>query len=363
MRRAAGRGHERDPSGLPTVAQLGPLSRAVKGTLPGNLAGALWRSRRMPASIARAALAARGERGSVAPAHPPRTRFRAVYVVLAGPGDWPALHDLLDSIRRFEEDAKVVVVDDASADCRQSVVRAAFPGVDVVRRRWPSSGPPRNFRPLAQGIAAALRYDFEVLGKLDTDALVTGPAPSAAAGELFAREPRIGMAGTYGMRGDGVPESYDFDAFVLATTRRWSPSAARLMRRAEVGGYDGAKVHGGVYFVSRAALDALARSGHLGWRPPWWTQLAEDFWLSVMMLANGFELGSLGGPGEPLLVASKHLPLPKEQVLAEGKLAVHSVRRGRDGEDERELRAFFRQARTRPREDSASSGASRPPVR
>lgn len=354
-------GIELDASGLPPVERLGHLARFTKGTLPGNMLSALWRRRRAPGIAVAATRVSLRDRGWRPPPRPGRRLYPAVYVVLAGPGDWPALAEVLDSLARYEPDAKAVVLDDATTDCREQRVRTAYPDVDVVRRRWPSLGPPRNFPPLAHGIRRALEeYDFEVLGKLDTDALVTGEGPSRAAARLFERDPRIGMAGTYRLRGDGLAEDYGFDAFVLRQTRRWSPTARRLLRRAEAGGYDGAKVHGGVYYVSRAALEAVARDGWLSWRTPWWTQLSEDFWLSVMVHASGFQLGSLGGPGEPLLVASKHLPLPKEQVLAEGKLAVHSVRRGSDGESEDELRAFFRQARTAP---ATSPPESAPPGR
>lgn len=354
-------GIDLDASGLPPVERLGRLARFTKGTLPGNALSALWRRRRAPGIAVAAARAALRDRGWHSPPRPGRRAYPAVYVVLAGPGDWPALAEVLDSLARYEPDAKAVVVDDATIDCRERRVRTAYPDVDVVRRRWPSLGPPRNFPPLAHGLRRALEeYDFEVLGKLDTDALVTGEGPSRAAAMLFERDPRVGMAGTYRLRGDGLAEDYGFDAFVLRQTRRWSPTARRLLRQAEAGGYDGAKVHGGVYYVSRAALEAVAGDGWLRWRTPWWTQLSEDFWLSVMVQAGGFQLGSLGGPGEPLLVASKHLPLPKEQVLAEGKLAVHSVRRGSEGESEDELRAFFRQARMAP---APSPPESAPPGR
>src|SRR5918992_371563 len=263
-------GTDHDASGLPPVERLGALARFTKGTLPGNMLSALWRRRRAPGIAVAAARAALRDRGRRPPPRSERRSYPAVYVVLAGPGDWPALAELLDSLARYEPD---------------------------------------------------------------------------------------GMAGTYRLRGDGLPEDYGFDAFVLRQTRRWSPTARRLLRRSEAGGYDGAKVHGGVYYVSRAALEAVAWDGWLRWRTPWWTQLSEDFWLSVMVHASGYRLGSLGGPGEPLLVASKHLPLPKEQVLAEGKLAVHSVRRGSDGESEDELRAFFRQARASPARTSPPESA------
>lgn len=348
-------------TGLRPVAEYSMRDRLVRGTLVGNAAGALWRSRRAPLRAVRSARAARRDRGWRVDAPATGSSFRAAYVVLAGPGDREGLFDLIDSIQAFEGDeVKVVVVDDASVDCRERVVRARFPAVDVVRRAWPSSGPPANYPPLAAGIRHALaNYEFDCLVKLDTDALVTGAAPSRAALELFGADPCVGMAGTLGVRADGVPEAYDYDVWTLRHTERWSPGARSLMKRARAAGYDGSKVHGGVYVVSRAALDGAARAGYLSWRSPWWTPLSEDFWLSVAVLAAGFRLASFGGPGEPFAVGSKFLPLPKEEVLREGKLAIHSVRRGMDGASEDELRRFFRDAR----HGSATPAASAPPGR
>jgi len=61
--------------------------------------------------------------------------------------------------------------------------------------------------------------------------------------------------------------------------------------------------------------------------------------------ACGFCLGSFGAPGEPIASASKFLPLGKEEVARLGKLGIHSTRRGVGGEEERELRAYFRARR------------------
>ncbi len=324
--------------------------RFRKGTVLGNMLSALFRMRRVPLnalSSARVARSDRRERRSLRKPISDGREFQAVYLIPAGPGDWEPLRDTLDSVLRYEgAGAKAIVVDDGSTDCRASVVQAEFPEVDVVRRRWPSGGPPRSLPIVVAGISHALqRYSFEVLIKLDTDALVTGCSPSEAAAQLFEREPQIGMAGTYRIGADGKPETYDWDSWVLRHSARWSPAIRDLVKRARAGGYDGAKVHGGVFALARRALEAMEASGDLGWRAPWWTQLGEDFWLSVMVLANGFELGSLGAPDEPFAVASKYTPIAKQRVLSEGKLAIHSVRRGLDGEDEETLRAFFRDAR------------------
>ena len=305
---------------------------AIKGTLAGKVAAALWRLRR----VRRTAPAA----GS-APAS--RGRFRIVYVVLCGPGELEPLSDLIESIRTWEGDAaKVLVVEDATPDVRWPDVRARFPDVDVIRARRPTGGPPRLSPPIARAYATALeRFEFDVLCKLDTDALVTGSGLGDRAAERFAADPRLGMLGTLDMRADGVPEDYTYDAWVLAHERRWSRTVRDRLERTRAGTYDGRKVHGGVYVLSRRALEAM----DLDADPPWWSQIGEDLWFSLAVCAAGFELGSWGAPGEPTASASKWLPVPLAEIGPRGLLAVHSVRRGADGESEAQVRAALRAQR------------------
>jgi hypothetical protein len=102
---------------------------------------------------------------------------------------------------------------------------------------------------------------------------------------------------------------------------------------------------GGLYLLSRELFEAADRSGLLRRRLPWWLVLSEDTRFSLVTLACGFRLGSIGGPGEPTMVGLNNLPMRKEDVRREGKLAVHSTRRGMEGETEDELRAYFRATR------------------
>jgi hypothetical protein len=311
------------------------------------LAG-IVRARRSPARAYAAWRAERSDRARPHAAVGARRAYTIVYVLPAGPGSWPELRDTIESIYHHDgEDAKVVVADDDSVDSREAVVRSAFPAADVIRVRWPTGGPPRLSNFERRVYAEVLRrYDFDVLCKIDTDALVTGSGLGARAAAEFASRPGVGALGSVGVRADGVPEDYTYDAWLLAHSRRWSRRIARLEDGARANGFTGPRVHGGVYLLSRPALDAAAALGLLRARSPWWSLVPEDLWFSLVVAAAGFSLASWAAPGEPLVSASHHLPLPKEQVLREGKLAIHSVRRGEDGEDEAELRRFFREART-----------------
>lgn len=282
--------------------------------------------------------------------------YRAVFLVLCGPDELGPLSETLASIEHFEgEEVKTIVVEDATRNARWPHVAARHPTVDVLRAPWPTAGPPRLSPLIARGLTAALeRYDFEVLCKLDTDALLCGHGLTACAADAFAADPLAGMLGTVGMRHDGVPEDYSHSRWVLHHERRWSRRVREIHRRATAGTFAGEHVHGGVYLVSRPALDAVAAAGDLARLPPWWSQIGEDLWLSLAVCAAGYELRSWGAPGQPTACGSRFLPLALDRVGPDGVLAVHSVRRGAAGEREAEVREFFRR---RLEECCGSAGA------
>jgi hypothetical protein len=123
---------------------------------------------------------------------------------------------------------------------------------------------------------------------------------------------------------------------VLAHERRWSPTVRSASR-----GWDGQEVHGGVYALAGRALEGMERSGHLDRNPPWWTLIGEDLWFSLGVQGAGYDVELT----DVIATAQGCLPVDAQDVLDEGLMAIHSVRRGRRGENEAELRAFFRAAR------------------
>jgi hypothetical protein len=328
------------------VHGLSPVAALAKGTLVGRMALTARRCRRAPVVALRAHRADRADRLTLPP-RDGRRSYRALYLVPVGPGEWPALRDTIESILHYEgADAKVVVADDGSVDSRAGVVRASFPQVDVVRSPWPTSGAFRIYPMLARVVQTCLRrYDFDVLGKLDTDALMTGSGLGAYAASRFRENPTLGMIGTYRLRGDGVPEDYTFDQWLLSRQLPRSRALTELVEAARRHGYIGEKCNGGPYFLSRKALEAAERQGLLQRRLPWWLVLGEDIRFTLVTMAAGFQVGSIGGPGEPTITGLNLLPMAKEAVQPERKLAVHSTRRGLHGESEEELRAWFRAIR------------------
>jgi hypothetical protein len=320
----------------------------VKKTVVGKLAGALWRRRRFPRVVLRSEQTRRRESRRGPSMSAPPGSSSTLFIVPVGPKQAAELSDTLASIRRYEPAADVVVLSDGAYDIGQELVDDAFPGARLWRAPRLSGGPPRLSPPLLWAYRRALgEFPFRILCKLDTDALLTGSGLFERARASFEEDPNLGLLGSTAVRADGVPSDLCYSAEVLAHERRWSRIVRETLEAAERRGWDGAEAHGGVYLVSRIALERLADSGFLRSTPPWWSLLGEDLWLALGVAGAGYGIGSYGAPGEPLASGQGFLPIAKEDVLDRGVLAIHSVRRGVAGEDEAELRAFFRSARRR----------------
>jgi hypothetical protein len=299
----------------------------------------------------RSAIAQRADRraGRIPPPGPRRREVRSLVCIPCGPGQPESLFDTIEALVASDgDDCAVLVVDDASVDSRESVVRERFPAVEVVRNRVATGGPPALWRVCQLGIAHALeRFSFEQWVKMDTDALVTAPRFSQRVLERIAAAPGVGIAGCHGIRADGVPETYRYHADVLERELGSDRTLRSAVDRAAAHGWrDGQMVHGGVLCITRAACEAMRDEGWLGWRRPWTSLTSEDFALSLFVRATGLDFLSLGGPDDGILaIANKSLPLPKEEIADGQWVAAHSVRRGLGGEDEATLRAFFRERR------------------
>lgn len=311
---------------------------------------ALLRLRRAPLAAARARRANRadGRAGRIPPPAPGRREVGTVILIPSGPGRWPYLADTIESVLASDGDAsRIVVVDDATVDTRESVIRERFPQVDVVRKPVPSCGPPATWPVYRFGLLHALeRYAFERLIKMDSDALVTGPRLSETTAARISGTGRVGLAGWYGICCDGAPANTTYHAALLRRELRYDRTLRAAVERAEEYGWQrGELVHGGTQCLTRAAADAVAAAGWLGWRRPWHSQTSDDLVLTVFVRACGYELLSIGEPDGIYAIGNRHLPLRKEEVAGGPWVAAHSTNLGLEGEAETDLRAFFRERR------------------
>lgn len=340
-------------------ASTPPWRRRLKASEPGRIAAALYRRRR----FVRQVLAAPGPRRLPAPELPPpaaRRRVRGVCWIAAGPGEVDALLDTWASaIASSPGDLALLVTDDWTPDAHASAIQASVPDAVVVRTRVPSGGPPRLWPLTALALRTALtHFDFDLIVKLDTDALVVGPDLVATLERTFAQAgaegaptpaPPIGIAGSFQVRPDGQPESdADYHRRVLAAEEPRDPQLAAWAAAARTAGYpEGSNVQGGCLVLTRTYVEALSRSGALEYVPRLPSIVSEDLTLTVLAYAHGFRAWSLGGPAGPYAFANKHLPLPVDELLdPESRwLVTHSVRRGLGGESESTIRERARRAR------------------
>jgi hypothetical protein len=280
---------------------------------------------------------------------------RLAVVLPAGPDD--DAPDTLASVLAYCPPPRgVVVIDDAGGG--HAHLRDAAAGVHVIPT--PPGAPGSRgglYAKLAAGYRFALaRLPFDVLLRLDADALVIGPGLARAAAARFAAEPGVGLLGAYRLGPDGGERAFAPAARLLAAEtgvrglRR--PALRRTLRAvrapARAHGYvDGEHALGGCYLHSRAAVAALGRRGFLDLEPLRASRLGEDHLFALLTRAAGLRLGDFGGPGDPLCLRWQGLPAHPEALAAAGKLVAHSVR-GHGDLDEAAIRGFFAARRPRP---------------
>jgi hypothetical protein len=316
----------------------------------GRALSALVRTWRTPAAAVRADRAERADRrrGRNPPPVSRRREVRSVLSFASGPGRWEWLADSIEAVKASDgPETQIVVIDDCSLDTRESVIRARFPDVEVVRLAYPTGGPPSGWNVMRTGILYAVeRYDFSLYVKMDTDAVVTSPGFSDTVLEHLARRERPGIGGSCGVRCDGADEDRSFHQLVLEREIRRGGTLRSAYERAIGAGWrDGEIVQGGALCITPDAAREISRAGWLDWRRPWSSQLPDDFLVSMFIAACGYELVSLGHPEGIFAIGNKYIPLTKEEVVTGPWVVAHSTREDIAGTPEPELRAFFREHR------------------
>ncbi len=275
---------------------------------------------------------------------------KMIVVVPAGPKDDAA--DTLRSVLCYADPELVLVVDDTQG----RGIGIKDPKIVVFT---PPDTPPGPFGGLWTKLAAAYRYaadhaDFDVLLRLDTDALILGPGIAEAAAGRFAQDATVGALGAYRVGPDG----HDRD---------WTPAARMVKAELGLRGMRHPAVRSRVRSLVAAAPDYVpgehalgaamllrgdmvrkwARTGMLDYLELGHSLIGEDHLFGLLVRAAGYRIADFGGPADPLAVRWLGLPAAPADLLATGKLITHSVRFWGDMQ-EGEVREFF--AARRPAE-------------
>ena len=276
---------------------------------------------------------------------------RATAIVIpAGPAD-----DVVDTVQSvlhyIGRPRTIIVIDDSRGGIDSDGLARLSSDVRILDA---PSGAPGVHGGLWVKLASGYRYalsnvDFDVLLRLDADALVIGRGIEDLARERFETAPGTGMLGSYRYDTTGGVRDWSPAARILGAecglrgTRQ--PQLRRLLRqlrdRAARNGYvPGEHPLGGAYLHSVAAVRSLADNGWLDLPLLAASRLGEDHIFSLLTVAAGFAIGDFGGPDDPLALRWKGLPDSPSALLERGKLVTHSVRYY-EGLDERDIRTAF----------------------
>jgi hypothetical protein len=277
-----------------------------------------------------------------------------VFVIPVGPKcQRDFVVDTLESIRYFAPKSRIVIVDDS----RRGI------GVELAQRYELTTLNARAqglfgslYLNLSDGFKEALTQPFQILVRLDTDALIAGSDFEMKATNCFSADEHLGSLGSFrfGFNGVGVRNTEWAKRRILKhlVTHAWrEPRStlkfARLVLRARKHGYRlGEAIMGGAAVYRYEAVLQLEEAGLLGRLELAQTGLQEDHIFGLCLYSLGYHLGEFGGRFDdlPMGVAWRGLPAAPSELLALGKSIIHSTK-SFDAIDERAIREEFRAAR------------------
>src|SRR5579859_1620830 len=145
-----------------------------------------------------------------------RERKRIAVVLPVGPNDTEGAFDTLASALYYLDQSRIIVVVDDTGGQAGFSDRARELSPDIVVLPAPPRAP-GGLGGLWVKIAAGYgwlleRYDPGIVLRLDADALVIGAGIEECAAREFAKDPRVGMLGSYRIRADGGLRDWSWPA-------------------------------------------------------------------------------------------------------------------------------------------------------
>jgi hypothetical protein len=292
------------------------------------------------------------------------THTRCMVLIPAGPDTQPEyLNDTLESVNHHIGVLScVVAVIDDSRRKRFAYVGDLFPNGVVIEAADYQEGAKSDTRGSLFGKQVAAirslmrRYRFDVLLRLDTDALVIGDAPHEDALAFLERRPDVGMVGAFTRRGDGSDKKPAMAKKGEQLTREMGlrrglkdlalvKTLRSLVRCAEAHGYTrGDMCTGGACFLSPRALTAIEQQGLFDLDMLSRSELMDDMLMALLCAAAGYKLSDLPADRDVLAINWRGLPMPLDALVASNKKIVHPIKDG-DLSVEPGVRAFFRERR------------------
>jgi hypothetical protein len=271
------------------------------------------------------------------------------------------VRDTVDTLAEFLPGARLIALDDSGSGIGREV---APPGSTVLTAPTEYGGlAGQLYRRLSLAFLEALAAPFDILLRLDTDAILLGGAFAGRASTFFERHPSVGVLGCYRINYAGARRVWDFPRSrirrMLTNEAIKDPARARrvawLLARAYAFGklrhdrYEmGEFISGGATIYSHRCVHALARAELLDDPRLARTDMQEDHIFGLCVRAVGLRMHDFGSAYDdlPFAVTWRGLPAPPTALVAGGKEVVHSTKSHGDLV-EQETRAYFRHARGR----------------
>jgi len=280
---------------------------------------------------------------------------RITAVMPVGPGTREDfLRDSVESIRFWTKDARIILVDDSGEGLTRETAEQCSAEVVTTPGNGPDGG---LYLTLSAGYKAALEKPFDLLLRLDTDAIVANRGFEEPGLQFFKEHPKIGCTGSYRYGYNGGVRSRRPQKVTIARNLTvgvlshpgTSTALAYYLSRAKINRPSyrlGESVLGGACLYSRSAVEALEARGLLSLQRLHRCSLGEDHIFGMLLAVAGFGLADMARKDDPPLFGLRHVGIPAspETLMGEGRCLVHSVRSwGAMGEAE--VRARFARAR------------------
>lgn len=263
------------------------------------------------------------------------------------------VQDTINSFNHYmpAEDCEIWLMDDT---CQITGVTSSDIPLRYVRSDevfpWPSrAGIWNTYGPLSLKLlrtmaAARTEFDFDLVLRIDTDAIVTGPSPHLDAASQFAADPQIAIIGALTKRGDGTDKTVAMRAagekltiemglrrMVIDLVKRHVPvSRTRQLRwlgrsaRRNVHYTMGDTCTGGAVFISRKAVDRFLALGFHEMSGLRYSSCPEDWIFGLFSAAAGMRLSD--DQSQTMSINWRGLPCPPEEVVERGVKVFHPVK-------------------------------------
>jgi hypothetical protein len=291
------------------------------------------------------------------------THTRCIVLIPAGPDTVREyLDDTIESVNHYigHSNCTIAVIDDSRQN-RFAYLWNSFPNAVVIEavdcpEAARSSTLGTLFTKQAHALKQLLRqYRFDILLRMDTDALMIGDAPHEDALRFVEARPDVGMIGAFKRRGDGSEKITAMAVKGRQLTKEMRlrkglrhPGLVRTLRRlvrsAEGHGYvRGDMVTGGAFFMLPNAIMAMEAQGFLDLELRH-SRLMDDLLLALLCCAAGYRLADLPEDDDVLAINWRGLPMPLETLVSRNKKLLHPVK-SEDASLEPTVREYFRKRR------------------